>query len=78
MTGPNLGSISWESGHQSLILLWYDVLKDRSLAWLSSGRPYKQLTKTKQILMPIIGLKLGTPMFELGEGLKKLKGRGTL
>jgi hypothetical protein len=30
-----------------------------------------------QILIPTIGLKSGTPNVELGEGLKKLKGRTT-
>jgi hypothetical protein len=44
------------------------VLADRNLAWLSSERFYQQLTETT------IGLSSGTPMEDLEEGLKELKG----
>jgi hypothetical protein len=50
------------------------VLTDRSLAQLSSEKFYQQLTETCSYSQPSIGLKLGTPMEELGEGLKELKG----
>jgi hypothetical protein len=55
------------------------VLTDISLAWLSSERLYLQLTKTDAdtYLHATIKLKLGTPIAELGEGLKKLKERAT-
>ena len=54
------------------------MLTDRSLAWLSSERPNKQLTETDtDTLQPTIGLKSETLMVELGEGLKKLKERAT-
>ena len=54
------------------------MLTDRNLAWLCSERPYQQLTETdSRHLHPTIGLKSGTPVVELGEGLKKLKGRVT-
>jgi hypothetical protein len=51
------------------------VLTDGSLAWLYSERPYQQLTETEAYTN--IELKSGTPLIELGEGLKKLKGRAT-
>ena len=51
---------------------------ERSLARLSSERPYQQLTETEADSYPTIGLKSGTPAVELGEGLKKLKGLGRL
>jgi hypothetical protein len=52
---------------------------DRSLAWLSSERPYQQLIKTDAdtYIQPAIGLKSGTPMEELEEGLKEMKERVT-
>ena len=49
------------------------MLADRSLAWLSSERLYQQLTETMQI-QPTIRLRSGSPMEDLGEGLKELKG----
>ena len=54
------------------------MFTERSLAWLSSERPYQQPTETDadSYLHPTIGLKLRTPLVELGEGLKELKGRG--
>jgi hypothetical protein len=52
-------------------------LTDRSLAWLISERLYQQLTERCINLQPTIGLRSGTPMEELGEGLKELKGMAT-
>ena len=54
------------------------MLAGRSLAWLSSGRLYQQLTETCRYLWLAIGLSLETTMEELREGLKGLKGRDTL
>ena len=55
------------------------MLSDRSLALLSSERPNQQLTEIYcSNLYTTIGLKSGTPMVELEEELKKLKGRVTL
>ena len=53
------------------------MLTDRSLAWLISERLYQQLTERCINLQPTIGLRSGTPMEELGEGLKELKGMAT-
>ena len=43
--GSNLGSMGGR-GYQALTLLFYGVLTVGSLAWLSSERPYQQLTET--------------------------------
>ena len=51
---------------------------DRSLEWLSSERCYQQLTDTSRYLHPTIGLRSGTPLKEIGEGLKELKRLATL
>jgi hypothetical protein len=53
------------------------MLTDRSLAWLSSERPYQELTETDADTYTT-GLTSGTLMAELGEGLKKLKRRDPL
>jgi hypothetical protein len=67
---PNLRSIPWE-GTKAWHYYWcYDVLTDRSPAWLSSERPYQQLSETDADTYT----QPGTPMVELGERLKKLKG----
>ena len=47
------------------------MLADRNLAWLSSERLYQQLTETDA------DAESGTPMEELREGLKGLKGAAT-
>jgi hypothetical protein len=44
---------------------------DRSLEWLSSESIYRQMTQTDAAT---IGLRSGTPVVKLGEGLKELKG----
>ena len=51
------------------------MLADRNLARLSSERLYQQLTETDAYiyLHSTIGLRSGTPVEELGEGLKVLK-----
>ena len=49
-----------------------------SQAWLSFERPYQHLTEAEaDTLHPTIVLKLGTPMVELGQGLKKPTRRAT-
>jgi hypothetical protein len=47
------------------------------MAWLSYERLCHHLKKTDADTQPTIGLRLGTPMEELGEGLKELKGMST-
>jgi hypothetical protein len=48
------------------------VLADRSLVWLFSKRLCQSLSSG--CLQPAITLNMETPMGELGEELKKLKG----
>ena len=55
----------------------YGVLTDKSLAWLSSKRPNKQLTETSKYLHSTNGLKSGIPVVELRKGWKKLRRRST-
>ena len=50
------------------------MLTDQSLAQLSSERPYQQLTDTEA---DTTGLKLESHKVELGDRVKKLKGRMT-
>jgi hypothetical protein len=51
------------------------VLADRSLLQLSPERLCQCLTNTEfGCSKPTIGLRTGTPMEELGEGLKELMG----
>ena len=51
------------------------MLADRRLIQLSTERLCQILTNTDMgVLQPTIGLSTGTPMEELGEGLKELKG----
>jgi hypothetical protein len=53
-----------------------DMLTDRSLPWLSSERPYQQLTETEaDTYTQPLDWSRGPSMVELGEGLKELKGR---
>ena len=48
MASPNWNSSQTEaSGTETITDAIYDVLTDRSLAWLSSERPNKQLTETE-------------------------------
>jgi len=56
------------------------VLADRSLAWLSSERPYQQLTETdaERDPSPTIAVRSGTPMEELGERIEGTEGDGNL
>jgi hypothetical protein len=51
--------------------------EDRSLARLSSERLYQQLTETDKIITPNHLTEVENLMVELGERLKKLKGRVT-
>ena len=51
------------------------MLADRSIAWLSSESLYQHLTETDA--QTSIGLRLGTPMGELGEELKELNEMAT-
>ena len=49
------------------------MLADRSLVWLSSERLCQLLTKTEKDTVNL-WTKPRTPMEELGEGLKELRG----
>jgi hypothetical protein len=49
------------------------VLADRSPIWLLPERFYQHQMQKQ----PTIGLSLGAPVEELGEGLKELKGIAT-
>ena len=74
---PNLGSISW-LGMRSWHSHWYYVvLVDRSRTCLSSEIPNQRLTKRCRYLQPSVGLRSGTPIKDLGGGLKELKGIAT-
>ena len=76
----NLGSNGGrEVGTKAWHYYWcYAVLTDRSLAWLSSERPNKQLTETDiDTSSQALGWDQGSPMEKLGEGLKDLKGMAT-
>jgi hypothetical protein len=55
------------------------VLADRTLVWLFPERFYQHLTNIDADThrQSTIGLSPGTPMEELGEGLKELKGIAT-
>jgi hypothetical protein len=50
------------------------VLADKILIQLSHERLSQSLTSTEAELQPTIRLSRGTPMKELGKGLKELKG----
>ena len=69
----NLGSIPC-AGNKPWHYYWYHVvLADRSLAWLFSERFYQQLTETNaDTYGQTTGLRLGTPMEDLVEGLKEV------
>jgi hypothetical protein len=54
----------------------YDVLTDRSLAWLSSERPNKQLAETDTYTQPL-EWSGRTPVVELGKCWMKLRRRAT-
>jgi hypothetical protein len=70
---PKLESISRGSS-KAWHYYWCSVLLiDRSLAWLPSERPNKNLTERCRYLHPTNGLKLGTPVAELRKGWKKLR-----
>jgi hypothetical protein len=72
----NLESISWE-GTVAWHYYWcYDVLTDGSMAVPWDDLPAADWDRCRY-LHRTIELKSGNPMFELGEGLKKLKGRVT-
>ena len=49
----------------------------RSLTWTSSWKPYQQLTKTDADTYTQPWTEVRNPMFELRDGLKKLKRRAT-
>ena len=73
---PVTGS-TWDlSNGQSLtLLLMHVLLADRSLAWLSSERLFPATVWDRcRYPQPSMGNRLATPMEELGEGLKELKG----
>jgi hypothetical protein len=54
------------------------VLTDRSLAWLSSERPNKQLTETDaDTYTQPMDQSWRPPVVKLGEGWRKLRRRGT-
>jgi hypothetical protein len=72
---PNLGSSSRE-GSKAWHYYWcYGMLTNRSMAVLQEAQ--KQLTETgaNRYLHPTNGLKLGTPVVELGKDWKNLKRR---
>lgn len=73
---PNWGSISRGPRRTTVWnCYWcFDVLTDRSLAWLLSERPSQQLTERWRYVHPTIGLKLGTSMVELGEDWRNWRG----
>lgn len=64
--------------HQGLILITDAMICLQKGAWHETERSYQQLTWDRsKYLYPIIGLKSGTPVVELREGLRKLKWRET-
>ena len=73
----NLESILWR-GHQDvtlLLMLWCAYKQEPGMAFLWEALPAADWEG--RYLYPTIGLKLGALMIELGEGLKKLKGKAT-
>jgi hypothetical protein len=53
------------------------VLADRRLIQLSPERLHQSLTNTDADTQPTSGLRIGSPMEELGKGLKELMGFST-
>jgi hypothetical protein len=76
----NLGFLSWGweglQGLTLLLMLWCAYRQEPGMAILWEALPEVDWDRNRY-LYPTIGLKSGAIVVELGEGLKKLKGRET-
>jgi hypothetical protein len=73
---PNSGSISWVGTKAWHYYCCFDVLTDRSLAWLSSGGPTSSSPRQEQIFTPIHWTEVGNPYGWIRGTIKEAEGDG--